>query len=125
MTFKFGGASESRLVGVHTDLVRVVRRALELSTVDFGVSEGLRTKERQEELVKAGKSKTMNSRHITGHAVDLYPVSKAGSEWQREDFAPVVAAMKSAAKELGIPLVHGADWGWDHPHHELNRAIYL
>lgn len=124
MTFKFGARSESRLVGVHPDLVRVVRRALELSTVDFSVSEGLRTRERQAELFKAGKSKTMNSRHITGHAVDLYPVTKAGADWVAADFAPVVVAMKAAAKELGIPLIHGADWGWDHPHHELNKAIY-
>ncbi len=124
MTFNFGARSESRLVGVHPDLVRVVRRALELSTVDFSVSEGLRTRERQAELFKAGKSKTMNSRHITGHAVDLYPTTKAGADWKPADFAPVVAAMRAAAKELGISLVHGADWGWDHPHHELDRKKY-
>lgn len=126
MTFKLGARSESRLVGVHPDLVRVVRRALELSTVDFSVSEGLRTRERQAELVKAGKSKTLNSRHITGHAVDLYPVTKAGNDWVAADFAPVVAAMKAAAKELGIPISCGHDWKSfpDSPHHELDRKAY-
>lgn len=124
MTYSFGAKSEANLKDVHPDLAKVARLALELSQVDFSVIEGKRTKERQAELFKAGKSKTMNSRHITGHAVDLYPTKKAGQEWAPSDFAPVVAAMKAAAKELGIPLVHGADWGWDHPHHELNRAIY-
>lgn len=122
--FIFGPRSEERLQGVHADLVKVVRRALELSTVDFSVSEGLRTKERQAELYKDGKSKTMNSRHITGHAVDLYPTAKAGKDWAPADFAPVVAAMRSASHELGIPIVHGADWGWDQPHHELDRRRY-
>lgn len=122
--FHFGQRSEQRLVGVHPDLVRVVRRALELSKVDFSVSEGLRTKERQTELVAKGLSKTMNSRHLTGHAVDLYPVAKAGADWAAADFAPIVAVMRAAAKDLGIPLVHGADWGWDHPHHELDRRTY-
>jgi peptidoglycan L-alanyl-D-glutamate endopeptidase CwlK len=122
--FDFGPNSEQRLQGVHPDLVKVVRRALELSTVDFSVSEGLRTKERQAELFKAGKSKTLNSRHITGHAVDLYPTVKAGKDWAPADFKPVVAAMRAAAHEMGISIIHGADWGWDHPHHELNKALY-
>ena len=124
MTYRFGARSESRLEGVHPDLVRVVRRALELSTVDFSVTEGLRTKERQAELFKDGKSKTLNSRHITGDAVDLYPVSKAGKDLAPADFAPIVKAMRAAAAELGIPVVHGADWGWDSPHHELDRKAY-
>jgi len=81
--------------------VRVVRRALEISPVDFGVAEGRRTQERQAELFKAGKSKTMNSRHITGHAVDLYPTSKAGKDWAPSDFAPIVSAMKAAAGREG------------------------
>jgi peptidoglycan L-alanyl-D-glutamate endopeptidase CwlK len=122
--FKFGAKSEERLQGVHPDLVKVVRRALELSKVDFSVSEELRTYARQKELFEAGKSKTMNSRHLSGHAVDLYPVSKAGADWTPEDFVEVVDAMRRASKALGIPLTHGADWGWDHPHHELQRLAY-
>lgn len=122
--YQFGTRSKERLKGVHPDLVRVVTRALELSSVDFSVAEGLRTKERQKELVAKGLSKTMNSRHITGHAVDLYPVGNPDGKWTPEDFAPIVKAMKEAAKELGIHVVHGADWGWDFPHHELGKGIY-
>ncbi|ELI8130171.1 M15 family metallopeptidase, partial [Yersinia enterocolitica] len=64
--FRFSQRSENNLKGVNASLVKVVRRALELSTVDFGVIEGVRTVERQKELVAAGKSQTMNSRHISG-----------------------------------------------------------
>jgi peptidoglycan L-alanyl-D-glutamate endopeptidase CwlK len=124
--FKLSERSESRLVGVHPDLQKVVRRALELSKVDFSVSEGIRTYARQKELVAAGKSKTMNSRHLSGHAVDLYPVSKAGAEWVAEDFSEVVDAMKRAAKALGVPMAHGHDWKNfpDSPHHELHKLSY-
>jgi len=63
--------SRDKLAGVHPDLVRVVERAIELTEIDFVVTEGLRTVERQKQLVAAGASATMNSRHITGHAVDV------------------------------------------------------
>ena len=69
--FKLGARSISNLRGVHPDLVAVVKRAITITEIDFTVTEGLRTKERQAQLVKAGASKTMNSRHITGHAVDV------------------------------------------------------
>lgn len=124
--FVFGPRSEERLQGVHPDLVKIVRRALQLSSVDFSVSEGLRSLARQRELFNAGKSRTMRSRHITGHAVDLYPVSKAGAEWVRADFEPVVAAMKQAAAELGLPLECGHDWKSfpDSPHFQLSPTAY-
>ncbi len=70
--FRFSQRSENNLKGVNPALVQVVRRALELSIVDFGVTEGLRTVERQKELVAKGASQTMNSRHITGHAIDVF-----------------------------------------------------
>lgn len=126
MTFQFGGRSEQRLQGVHPDLVRVVRRALELSKVDFSVAEGLRSYARQKELYDDGKSRTMRSRHLTGHAVDLYPVSKAGAEWVREDFEEVVDSMRRASKALGIPIEHGHDWKSfpDSPHHQLPTLAY-
>lgn len=112
-----------RLVGVHPDLIRVVERARR--DVEFYVSEGVRTVERQRELVAQGASKTMNSRHLTGHAVDLYPVSDVPvPAMTARDLAPVVSAMKRAALMEGVPVVHGADWGWDHPHHELARSRY-
>jgi peptidoglycan L-alanyl-D-glutamate endopeptidase CwlK len=71
MTFKLGPTSLLRLQGIHPDLVKVVARAIQLTEIDFTVLEGLRNKERQAELLKAGATTTMNSRHLTGHAVDL------------------------------------------------------
>lgn len=126
MSFELSTRSLTRLVGVHPDLVKVVRRALELSAVDFSVSEGLRSYERQKQLFAEGKSRTMNSRHLSGHAVDLYPVSKAGPEWVKEDFEEVVGAMARASKALGIPIESGHNWKSfpDSPHHQLPALAY-
>lgn len=124
--YQLSTRSEQRLQGVHPDLVRVVKRALELSSVDFGVAEGVRSFARQQQLVAERKSTTMHSRHLTGHAVDLYPVSKAGPEWVKEDFAEVADAMKQAAKALGIPVEWGGDWRSfvDAPHWQLPVLAY-
>ena len=121
MSYVLGKRSKERLEGVNPDLVAVVERAITISNVDFTVLEGVRTRERQKELFAKGASKTMNSRHITGHAVDLapWPIS-----WEKEEFIPIVKAMRQAAEELGIDVVHGHDWGWDSPHHELSRKTY-
>ena len=121
MSYVLGKRSKERLEGVNPDLVAVVERAITISNVDFTVLEGVRTRERQKELFAKGASKTMNSRHITGHAVDPapWPIS-----WEKEEFIPIVKAMRQAAEELGIDVVHGHDWGWDSPHHELSRKTY-
>jgi uncharacterized protein YcbK (DUF882 family) len=81
--FKFSQRSENNLKGVNPDLVKVIRRALEITPVDFIVIEGLRTQARQKEMVATGKSQTMNSRHLTGHAVDIIPVN---TTWKIEEF---------------------------------------
>ncbi|KFK94574.1 MULTISPECIES: M15 family metallopeptidase [unclassified Serratia (in: enterobacteria)] len=118
--FKFSQRSESSLVGVNPALVKVVRRALELSTVDFSVIEGKRTVERQKQLVAAGASKTMDSRHLTGHAVDLFPV---GGDWNNyKCWLPVLDAMHQAGKELGVPLRFGVTWT-DSPHDKPARFL--
>jgi len=116
MTFKFSAQSIVKLEHVHPDLVRVVHRALELTPTDFAVTYGLRSPEAQRILVAAGKSKTMNSRHLTGHAVDLTPwveLRKKFSDGRTVDrpyFVNVATAMKEAGKELDIPLEWGGDW---------------
>lgn len=131
MTYTLGKRSLDRLLGVNPDLVRVVKRAIELTEHDFSVIEGVRTVETQRAYVAKGVSKTMNSRHITGHAVDLYPVGRP-TPW---DKCPVVAAaMLAAAKELGVAIRWGGDWNmngrsddekfYDGPHFELLRAVY-
>lgn len=126
MTYALGAASLAKLQGVHPDLVKVVKRAIQLTAQDFTVTEGLRTKARQVYLVQTGKSKTMNSRHITGHAVDLAPVVNGTISWDWDHFWPIVTAMEAAAKELGIPIESGARWKSfpDAPHHQLPWASY-
>lgn len=119
--------SARNLQGVHDDLVRVMELARARSPVKFTVIEGLRTIERQRQLVAQGASKTMNSRHITGHAVDIVPHRPDGTlafDWPLYyQIAPVI---KAAAKEIGVPVTWGGDWRSfkDGPHWELTHAAY-
>jgi len=126
MTFKLSQKSLDRLAGVHPELVACVKRAIELSTVDFAVLEGVRSKARQEQLVAAGASQTLNSRHIPGHAVDLGAWVDNQVDWSWPLYHKIAAAMKEAAKELNVALVWGGDWRTfkDGPHFELDRRKY-
>ena len=118
--------SLDRLTGVHPDLVRVVKRALEITTVDFAVLEGVRSKSRQEQLVKAGASQTMNSRHLTGHAVDLGAYVSGSVRWDWPLYYKIADAVKQAADELGVPIEWGGDWRKfkDGPHFQLPHKEY-
>lgn len=118
--FKLSQRSIDRLNGVHPDLASVVKLAIERSEVDFMVTEGLRSKERQKELVAAGASKTMNSRHITGHAVDLAAYVN-GIRWDWPLYEKIAKAMKQAAYELNIKIEWGGDWKSfkDGPHFQI------
>jgi len=124
---KWSQRSLDSLNGVHPDLRRVMDRALQESPLDFTVIEGLRTAARQKQLVARGASKTMNSRHLTGHAVDLLPIGPDGKgrfDWPLYyKLAPVV---KAAAKAEGVAIVWGGDWKSfkDGPHFELDRKAY-
>jgi len=124
MSYKLGSRSLQSLSGVHPDMVAVVKRAIEITGVDFTVIEGLRSVERQRELLNAGKSTTMNSRHITGHAVDMVPYPVDWNDLAR--FEVMAHAMDTAADELSISIVWGGDWKtfYDAPHFELNRKEY-
>lgn len=124
--FCFSQRSENNLHGVHPDLVRVVRRALALSGVDFGITEGLRTPERQRQLVAAGKSQTQNSRHLTGHAVDVFAYPTSAGSWDWKYYAQISASFKQAARELNIPIEWGGDWKTlkDGPHFQLPHRDY-
>lgn len=122
--YKLSKRSLDNLKGVHPDLVAVVHRALEISPIDFAVIEGLRSVERQKQLVAAGASRTMRSRHLTGHAVDL-AAYVGGIRWDWTLYDALGVAMKTAAKELGVAIVWGGDWTFrDGPHFELDRAKY-
>ena len=121
-----------RLAGVHPDLVRVVERAR--LAVPFIVVEGLRSRERQERLVTIGASRTLASRHITGHAVDLAywlddgdGAPEAGEvRWDWPLYRQMATAMKAAAADESVALVWGGDWKSfpDGPHFELDRRVY-
>lgn len=108
--FKFSNKSIKTLETVHPKLQDVVNRAIELSTVDFTVFEGLRTKEKQAEYVKKGVSKTMNSKHLTGNAVDLVPYVNGRVVWEWEHCYDVCKAMIVAANEKGVTLRWGGVW---------------
>ena len=108
--FVFSKASIGRLVGVHPDLTRVVNRALDLSEVDFSVGEGVRTKEQQAEYVRTGKSRTMDSRHLTGHAVDLWAFVDDKINWDWAHYFKIAEAVQRAAIELETPIVWGGVW---------------
>lgn len=124
MSYQLGARSLQNLSGVNPDLVAVVKRAIQITEVDFTVIEGIRNINRQRELLKAGKSTTMNSRHLTGHAVDMVPWPIDWDDLSR--FEVMAEAMKSAAEELNIPIVWGGDWKsfYDGPHFELDRKVY-
>lgn len=118
--------SKDRLIGVHPSLVKIVERAIQLSEVDFMVIEGLRTKEQQAINVKKGVSKTMNSYHLTGHAVDLAPLVNRAIPWNDwSKFVLVKNAMMKAAEEQGIKLTWGGDWTTivDGPHFQIDRNL--
>ena len=121
--FQLGATSLARLKGVHPDLVKVVKRAIESTPIDFTVLEGLRTKERQKQLVAKGASKTMNSRHLTGDAVDIAPLVDGKVTWDWKYYNQLAPVIKQAAKELGVKVTWGGDWKSfpDGPHWELPR----
>lgn len=126
MSFRLSERSCARLKGVHPDLVGVVLEALAVSPIDFMVTEGLRSPRRQAELVRAGASRTLNSRHLTGHAVDLAAFVDGRVRWDWPLYPPIAQAMKAAARRRGVPLVWGGDWPRlrDGPHFELDRKAY-
>lgn len=126
MAFFLSARSRERLQGVHPDLVRVVERAIARTPVDFTVLEGLRSMARQTALVEAGASQSMNSRHLTGHAVDLGAYVAGEVRWDWSLYYKIAGAMKAAAEAEGVPIEAGADWKRfpDGPHFQLPWAEY-
>lgn len=126
MAFKFGLVSKYRLRGVHPDLVRVMERAIKMSTVDFSIIEGLRTIEKQRQYVKSGASRTMKSRHLTGHAVDIAPYVNGKIRWDWPLYNKIAPVIKKAAQLENVKIVWGGDWKTfkDGPHFELDRKVY-
>jgi peptidoglycan L-alanyl-D-glutamate endopeptidase CwlK len=134
MSFTLSARDEQRLVGVHPDLVMIVRGAAlhYAGPGSFIVVEGLRTIEQQRAYFQAGKSKTMKSRHLTGHAVDLAPKVDLDGDgdlelsWALSDFYPINDAMRASAAALGKSVEWGGSWASfiDAPHFQLSWSKY-
>lgn len=118
--------SASRMVSVHIDLRRVIYRAAEITPIDFIVTEGLRDLDRQKQLMAAGASKTLNSRHLTGHAVDLAARLDGEIRWDWPLYYKLADAVKEAARLEGVPIEWGGDWRKfkDGPHFQLPIKVY-
>lgn len=108
--FKLSKRSASRLAEVHPDLQCVVELAIRKTKTDFSVLEGIRTATRQKQLVASGASKTLDGRHITGHAVDLGAWVDGKTSWEWEHYYSIAEAVRDAASELGVPIVWGGVW---------------
>ncbi|WP_319495994.1 M15 family metallopeptidase [uncultured Cohaesibacter sp.] len=132
--FILSARDERLLIGVHPDLVKVIRRAAEISPVRFRVTEGTRTLSKQRQLVASGASKTMNSRHITGHAVDLTPLIDLNHDgkfstkelYHWPSYYKLAPYLKQAAKDVGVSIEWGGDWRTfkDGPHWQLPWKKY-
>ena len=142
MSIVLGARSLSRLEGVHPDLVRVVKKAAAMSDLDFTVLEGLRTLDRQKQLMAQGATRTMNSRHLTGHAVDLGAMVGGAVRWDWGLYLKLADIMRSASVAENVPIRWGGTWKLltaiqgpitakvlsrsfpDGPHFELPRSAY-
>lgn len=154
MSYRLSSKSRKNLYGVHPDLVGVVCRAIQLTPTDFMVAEGVRSLARQRELVAAGDSWTLHSRHLTGHAVDLWAWVGGDISWNWDHYFTIAWAMRKAAQEQGVALRWGGLWDrrldetrrplealqgeyasdfraakgrgprLDGPHYELHREVY-
>ena len=126
MSFRLSERSIKRLDGVHPRLAALVREAAALSPVDFMVTEGVRTPERQAALVRAGASRTLRSRHLTGHAVDVAALVEGQVRWDWPLYPRIAAAFKAAATRQGTAIIWGGDWASlkDGPHFELDRKVF-
>lgn len=124
--FSWGKRSVKRMEGLHPDLIKVLNRFIVITPIDAAIIEGLRSEARQRKLVEAGASKTMNSRHLTGHAVDVAPWVGGTVRWDWPLFYPLAEAMKKAADQVGVPIEWGGDWRTfkDGPHWQLPWSEY-
>lgn len=130
MTICFSKRSLHNLEGIHEDLYAVCRKAQEyvgrVEGLDFIITDGCRTIEEQVEFVKAGKSRTMHSRHLGGMAIDYVALVNGRVTYDADYMAAIAECFKRAGAELGIPICWGGDWVSfkDTPHIELDKRTY-
>jgi len=126
MTHIFGLQSKAKLNTVHKSLQDLFYAAIGEAPYDFSITEGLRSLERQKQLFKDGKSKTMNSRHLTGNAVDVCIIIDGKASWDFDKYVELAEYIKKIAKAVNVPIVWGGDWESfrDGVHYELDRKVY-
>lgn len=126
MSFSFGTRSLERMKGVHPDIVKVMKSAIACSPLDFTILEGVRTLATQKKYFAQGATRTMNSRHLTGHAIDIAPVIDGSVRWDWPLYYQLAKVVKKCAADLGIKLDWGGDWKSfkDGPHWELPWKEY-
>ena len=126
MPYSFGSRSLGRLQGIHPDLRKVMDRAIATTDIDFTVLEGVRTMSRQRKLVASGASRTLRSRHLTGHAVDIAPLVDGKVSWDWPIYHRLAPTIKKAAQDVGVKIEWGGDWRSfkDGPHWQLPWRDY-
>lgn len=126
MSNRFTHRSFTHLAGVRPELVVVAYHALLLSPIPFQITDGLRTEEEQAILLAAGKSRTMRSRHLTGHAIDVVALQNGIVSWDWSLYETIANYFNKASKETGIKVAWGGNWkGFrDGPHFELDRELF-
>ena len=130
--FELSGKSKSHLVDVHPDLVRLAHRAIKHSRIDFGISEGVRSEDRQYELYHQKKTTTLYSQHFIkestgyGHAIDIFAYINGQANWNFRNYGPLIQAFQTEAIALGIQVQFGHLWKefQDSPHIQLNPRYY-
>ena len=110
MAYKLSTKSQERLIGVEPELKEIVYEAIKVTKIDFGVIEGLRTEEKQKQLVESGASQTMKSKHLEGRAVDLMAYIGGGGSWELSVYDEIADAMKEAAIKVDVAVRWGAAW---------------
>lgn len=130
MSWFLGATSRAHLVGVHPDLVAVVQKAILITQIDFAVHEGVRSLDRQKKLVASGASRTLDSYHLTGDAVDLVPYVDGVLRWEHALCNDIARAMLEASGKLGVRLVWGRVWDselveLDPDDFDGERALYV
>ena len=110
MAFRLSKRSQARLLGVHPALRQIVERAIVLTQFDFGVTSGVRSVAEQAKLVSSGRSQTMRSRHITGHAVDVVAIQSGAAIWDWPPYNMIADAFKAAADESDVIIRWGGAW---------------
>ena len=124
--FSFGSRSLDRLKGIHPDLRKVMDRAIITTDIDFTILEGLRSIERQRKLLAEGATRTLRSRHLTGHAVDIAPLIEGAVSWDWPLYHKLALIVKAAAAHERVKIEWGGDWRSfkDGPHWQLPWRDY-